>query len=149
MARKQTATVLDQAPANSRGSAISALLADEEPRQENFHRVELELGPGLVVTGIRMKLLTEEQIAAQKSDKGDVIGFVDIQLGNRVWINSLKLYRSKGKAKAILLNPSQYNQKTQKWYNDVFFTREDREKILNKCRELVGIKVQQKQAANA
>lgn len=121
----------------------------EDRRQENFYPTELELGPGCVVTGLRIRLLSREQIAAQQSEKGAVYGFVDIQIGGRIWVNSLKIYKARNKRLAVLLNPSEFNQKTERWYTDVFFRMDDREKILNEVRRILGIKTSKEQPAQA
>jgi len=140
MAKKET-TILDQAAEaqNSVATAVESLLAvsAEEHDNRGFHPVNLELGDGCKVTGLRIRLLTQEQIANQKSEKGVVIGFIDVQIGGRIVINSLKLWRAAGKKAAVLLNPSEFSPRRNRWYSDVYFTREDRGIILQEARRIV------------
>lgn len=146
MAKKE-ATMLDRSveAQNSVSSAIESLLTEEVQKENNrFYPVALELGDGCKVTGLRIRLLTKEQIDGQKSKKGAVIGFIDVQIGGRVIINSLKLWRPAGKRAAMLLNPSEFSEKRNRWYTDVYFTLKDRELILQEARRIVRARVQEK-----
>lgn len=149
MAKKE-ATMLDRSveAQNSVSSAVESLLAEEVQKENNrFHPVDLELGDGCKVTGLRIRLLTQAQIDGQKSKKGAVIGFIDVQIGGRVIINSLKLWRPAGKRAAMLLNPSEFSEKRNRWYTDVYFTLKDRELILQEARRIVKARAAQEKAS--
>lgn len=144
MAKKE-ATMLEQ-PVETQDSGATAVeyLFAQGSSNRSFHPVDLELGDGCKVTGLRIRLLTQAQISSQKSKKGAVIGFIDVQIGGRIIINSLKLWRPAGKRAAMLLNPSEFSPKRNRWYSDVYFSLKDRGLILREARRIVQAWVQEK-----
>lgn len=144
MAKKE-ATMLEQSVETQDSVATAEhLFAGQGSGNRSFHPVDLELGDGCKVTGLRIRLLTQAQISSQKSKKGAVIGFIDVQIGGRIIINSLKLWRPAGKRAAMLLNPSEFSPKRNRWYSDVYFSLKDRGLILREARRIVQAWVQEK-----
>lgn len=123
--RPQTATSAEQ---------ILLKAGTQQERDSNIYPMELELAEGLVVTAVQLRLLTSDQIRANRSNKGATIGFMNIQLGGRVWINDFTLWHSARTNSTAILNPK-YEGRDGKWYNKAYFLAEDLNRILEAARE--------------
>lgn len=125
-----------KAAARTVASAEQILLqaGTQQERDSNIYPMELELAEGLVVTAVQLRLLSGEQIQANRSSKGATIGFMNIQLGGRVWVNDFTLWHSARTNRTAVLNPK-YQGKDGKWYNKAFFLAEDLNRILEAARE--------------
>lgn len=133
---------LNQSTARTKGAAKTVASAEQillqagtqQERDSNIYPMELELAEGLVVTAVQLRLLSGEQIQANRSSKGATIGFMNIQLGGRVWINDFTLWHSARTNRTAVLNPK-YQGKDGKWYNKAYFLAEDLNRILEAARE--------------
>lgn len=105
-----------------------------QEKASNIYPLNLELAPGLTVTSVQIRLLTPEQIEQLRSAKGHVLGFMNIQIGGRVWINDFTMWHSTRNGRTSLLNPKQEG-KDDRWYNKAYFLTEDLNRILEAARE--------------
>lgn len=133
---------INQSPTRPKAAAGTVTSAEQillqagtqQERDSNIYPMELELAEGLVVTAVQLRLLNGDQIQANRSNKGATIGFMNIQLGGRVWINDFTLWHSARTNRTAILNPK-YEGKDGKWYNKAYFLAEDLNHILEAARE--------------
>src|SRR5690606_20705498 len=140
--RKERCLMSTQSPTRPKAAARTVASAEQillqagmqQERDSNIYPMELQLAEGLVVTAVQIRLLNSDQIQANRSSKGATIGFMNIQLGGRVWINDFTLWHSARTNTTAILNPK-YEGKDGKWYNKAYFLAEDLNRILEAARE--------------
>lgn len=116
-----------------------------QEKASNIYPLNLELAPGLTVTSVQIRLLKPEQIEKLRSDKGHVLGFMNIQIAGRVWINDFTMWHSTRSGRTSLLNPKQEG-KDDRWYNKAYVLTEDLNRILSAAREAFTAAMQAQKA---
>lgn len=136
MAQRQSVTrPTTHGIARNTATAEQILMQDNvQEKASNIYPLDLELAPGLTVTSVQIRLLKPEQIEKLRSNKGYVLGFMNIQIAGRVWINDFTMWHSTRNGRTSLLNPKQEG-KDNKWYYKAYFLSEDLNRILEAARE--------------